>query len=373
MSVFSFSSALAAEMAAETGNEKSTYDKKQLLKLESTVMNQNLTLEKRIQALKKLFGIDDKHGRIKRTFCAWDPLGKAGPIATTIDDQKLRALHYGMDLNVIIFQNEAELIERFTTENSCDAILVRGASAMPFNKFTASIEAVGAFPERRHLQLLTQVMAKPAMAANMSNDKYTVMGVGTIGNSNLYLKDASLKSLTSLKNKSIAVQEIDKGMIEVLNELGAKPKNNDLMSTVQMFANKETQAMVVPTIGYLIIGSGQLGKEVVAIKQPMAQSTIQLIGHTDRFQHGLDQILREDFLFKFDTYARRLDKEISSIPANFWIKASSADNQKLEQIYQTVRIKLRDQGYYDASMLRLARKIRCRFGADNDECSNLAE
>jgi hypothetical protein len=38
-----------------------------------------------------------------------------------------------------------------------------------------------------------------------------------------------------------------------------------------------------------------------------------------------------------------------------------------------VRIKLRDQGFYDASMLRLARKIRCRFEPTNQECTNPVE
>ena len=67
--------------------------KKRIAKLESTVMNPNLPLEKRIRALRKLYAGDFKSGKIERTFCVWDPLGRAGPISSTVNDQKLRSMH----------------------------------------------------------------------------------------------------------------------------------------------------------------------------------------------------------------------------------------------------------------------------------------
>lgn len=358
---------------AAPASKNPNLDERTRLKLESTVMNQNLTLEKRIRALKKLYNDRTVNGRIERTFCVWDPLGKAGPIAATTDDQTLRSLHYGMTLNIQIFQNEQELINRFLTEKSCDAILVRGAAAMAFNKFSATIEAVGALPERKHLQLLMQVLANPSMGKRLTNDNYTVMGVATMGDSYVFMENKSLTSLTSLNGKSVAVQNTDKGMIKLIKAVGATPLEGDMMGAVQTFADNKVPSMLSPAIGYLVMGAGQMGDEIGALSTPIAQSTMQLIGRSEEFPPELAQILREDFLFKFESYARRVDKEISLVADSFWITPPEEDKATLANIYQNVRVELRDQGFYDASMLRLARKIRCRFEPTNQECVNPVE
>ena len=366
--VMACSSALAAPAA-----KNPDLDPQKRTKLESTVMNQNLTLEKRIRALKELYNDRTVNGQIERTICVWDPLGKAGPIAAATNDQTLRSMHYGMKLDIIIFQNEKTLITTFLKENSCDAILVRGAATKPFNKFSATIEALGALPERRHLQLLMQVLANPSMSKRLTNDDYTIMGVATIGDSYVFMEDKSVNSLLSMSGQNIAVQNTDYGMIELVKAVGATPTEGDMMASVQTFADKKVPAMISPAIGYLVMGAGQLGKEIGAITKPVAQSTMQLIGRTEQFPPELAQILREDFLFKFDNYARRVDREISLVADSFWITPPEKDKEKLADVYQGVRIKLRDQGYYDASMLRLARKIRCRFEPTQSECINPVE
>ena len=85
--------------------------------LEAAVLNQNLPLEKRIKALKTLLSSEMTDGKLPRTFCIWDPIGKAGPIATAAKDQVLRSLHYGMQLTIDVFQNEQEMVDTFVSKN----------------------------------------------------------------------------------------------------------------------------------------------------------------------------------------------------------------------------------------------------------------
>ncbi|MEE3208364.1 MAG: putative solute-binding protein, partial [Pseudomonadota bacterium] len=144
--------------------------------LEAAVLNPNLPLEKRIRALKTLLSDEMTDGRLHRTFCIWDPISKAGPIASTAKDQVLRSLHYGMQLTIEVFQNEQEMVDTFVNKKTCDAILVRGATAQRFNRFLATTEAPGALPDRQHLQLLAQVLAKPEIADHMTNGQYTALG-----------------------------------------------------------------------------------------------------------------------------------------------------------------------------------------------------
>lgn len=342
-------------------------------KLEATVMNPNLPLEKRIRALKKLQVDEMVGGRILRTFCVWDPLGKAGPISSTVDDQKLRSLHYGMDLTVITFQDEVELLEALRTDDRCDAALIRGSVAMEFNKFAGTIEAIGGMRQREQVHLLMQVLANPRMASRLTDDKYTVLGVATMGASYRFTSDRSKRSLADFKNQLLAVESIDPSRSEFVSAIGANPANGSMMSNVQSYADGKVKGMISPIIAYLVMGTGQISRDVGIFDTPVAQSTIQLIGHTEKFPPGLAQILREDFLFKFDNYARRVDNEMALIPGEFWMKDTKADVQKMEQIALDVRLKLREEGYYDPAMLRLQRKIRCKFEPARSECTNPKE
>jgi hypothetical protein len=342
-------------------------------KLEATVMNPNLPLEKRIRALKKLQVDEMVGGRILRTFCVWDPLGKAGPISSTVDDQKLRSLHYGMDLTVITFQDEVELLDALRTDDRCDAALIRGSVAMEFNKFAGTIEAIGGMRQREQVHLLMQVLANPRMASRLTDDKYTVLGVATMGASYRFTSDRSKRSLADFKNQLLAVESIDPSRSEFVSAIGANPVNGSMMSNVQSYADGKVKGMISPIIAYLVMGTGQISRDVGIFDTPVAQSTIQLIGHTEKFPPGLAQILREDFLFKFDNYARRVDNEMALIPGEFWMKDTKADVQKMEQIALDVRLKLREEGYYDPAMLRLQRKIRCKFEPARSECTNPKE
>ncbi len=342
-------------------------------KLEATVMNPNLPLEKRIRALKKLQVDEMVGGRILRTFCVWDPLGKAGPISSTVDDQKLRSLHYGMDLTVITFQDEVELLDALRTDDRCDAALIRGSVAMEFNKFAGTIEAIGGMRQREQVHLLMQVLANPRMASRLTDDKYTVLGVATMGASYRFTSDRSKRSLADFKNQLLAVESIDPSRSEFVSAIGANPANGSMMSNVQSYADGKVKGMISPIIAYLVMGTGQISRDVGIFDTPVAQSTIQLIGHTEKFPPGLAQILREDFLFKFDNYARRVDNEMALIPGEFWMKDTKADVQKMEQIALDVRLKLREEGYYDPAMLRLQRKIRCKFEPARSECTNPKE
>ncbi|MEQ3694116.1 MAG: putative solute-binding protein [Thalassolituus sp.] len=342
-------------------------------KLEATVMNPNLPLEKRIRALKKLQVDEMVGGRILRTFCVWDPLGKAGPISSTVDDQKLRSLHYGMDLTVITFQDEVELLDALRTDDRCDAALIRGSVAMEFNKFAGTIEAIGGMRQREQVHLLMQVLANPRMASRLTDDKYTVLGVATMGASYRFTSDRSKRSLADFKNQLMAVESIDPSRSEFVSAIGANPANGSMMSNVQSYADGKVKGMISPIIAYLVMGTGQISRDVGIFDTPVAQSTIQLIGHTEKFPPGLAQILREDFLFKFDNYARRVDNEMALIPGEFWMKDTKSDVQKMEQIALDVRLKLREEGYYDPAMLRLQRKIRCKFEPARSECTNPKE
>jgi len=244
---------------------------------------------------------------------------------------------------------------------------------MEFNRFSGTIEAIGALPERKHLQLLMQVFTSPRMNKYMSDGQYTVMGVATIGGNYAFMGNKSLTSLSDLKGRRVAVQTIENPMKELALHYGAIPIEGEMMANVQTYADKKVDSMFSTAISYLVMGSGQTGQETGVLRNPLSQSTMQLIGRTEQFPDELAQLLREDFLLKFDNYSGRVDNEMDQVPAEFWIETPDNETQKLKDTTREVRIAMRDNGYYDATMLRISRKIRCRFDPENSECTDPIE
>lgn len=359
----------ASDTSVENRHSKAQSD----ARLKAAIMSQNIPLEKRVKALKELYHDRTVDGRIHRHFCIWDPLGKLGPIASTVQDQTVRSVHYGLDASITVFNSEQELIDNFKQEKTCDAILVRGAIAREFNKFSGTIEAIGALPERKHLQLLMQVFTNPRLNRYMTDGEYTVMGFATIGGNYTFMRDKAYTSLSELKGKQVAVQAIESPMKALVNQYGGTPIEGGMMRNVLAYTDERVSSMISTAIAYLVMGSGQSGDSTGVLRNPLSQSTMQLIGRAEQFPDELAQLLREDFLLKFSSYAGRVDKEMNLVPDEFWIETPLEETEKLENIAREIRLAMRENGYYDGTMLRIARKIRCRFNPEKAECVDPVE
>ena len=359
--------------SAAPGDPAQSLEERRMQKLEDTVMNSNLPLEKRIRALRRILSDEMIGGRITRTFCLWDPLGKSGPVASTADDQKLRSLHYGMELEFTIYQDEQELLKDFKAGDTCDAALVRGHQAIQFNRFAGTIEAVGAVKDRKQLQVLVQLMANPKLAPKLTDGEYTVLGVVSVGENYVFTSDRTLRDVTDLRGQRVGVEAQYPEYVDLIRRLGGTPVPGTMLENVQKFSKGDISNMISPVAGYLVMRDGGNENSTGIIKSPLATSTVHLIGYAERFPIGLAQILREDFLFKFDSYTNRLDREMSIIPESMWLTPDPLKVQQVETAMQQVRLEKRSEGVYDPFMLTLQRKIRCKFDPTRDECRNPVE
>ncbi len=347
-------------------------DSKQQDKLQATVMSQNLPLEKRIRALKKLYADQLENGKINRSFCVWDMLGKAGPVFAAVDDQRLRSLHYGLNLTLVAYKDEDSLVDALTS-GQCDAALISGSRALSFNRFAGTLEALGGIPDVQHLQMLMQVVASPKMADKLQQGDYVVLGVASLGENYAYSGNPALNTFAGMAGKDLVVPDNDVSLQALAGQLKANARSGGLLSSVDQFVTGQAEAMLAPLVAYHVAGAGKAQAGMGIMKMPVSQSTIQLIGRSERFPIGLAQILREDFLFKFDNYVKRVEKERANIAASFWIDVP-ADEQAREQArLRELRIALRDKGVYDPLMLKLQRKIRCKVDSTRNECLNPVE
>ncbi|MEK9765962.1 MAG: putative solute-binding protein, partial [Thalassolituus sp.] len=150
--------------------------------LRKIAMNSDAELMDRILALKEMYRhmLNDDGSVPSRIVCIWDPIGKNGPIYAAAQDQVTRLLEWDIYVDLRVYTNEAVLTEDFKA-GQCDAALMTGMRARSFNKYTGTLDAIGALPETRQLKLLFNAITQPKNSEQMVSGNYVVMGYAPAG------------------------------------------------------------------------------------------------------------------------------------------------------------------------------------------------
>ena len=110
-------------------------------------LNAEMPVNERMKAIARLSGIDKlpEGQRLKRVICIWDLVGRNGPIFGAAMEARAQALEFGVELEMVPYTNEGVMVEEFKA-GRCDAALMSGLRARQFNKYTGTIDAIGAVP-----------------------------------------------------------------------------------------------------------------------------------------------------------------------------------------------------------------------------------
>lgn len=342
--------------------------------LKATAMNQKLTRAERIAAIKTLypeFGDDSK--LVTRKLCVWDVVGRSGPIYASAQDQQAKLLELGVKVELAAYTSEGVLSEDLQA-GQCDAALFTGIRARSFNKFTGTIDAVGAIPTSKHMNLLMQVLSHPSNAEKMVEGKYVVMGAAPMGAVYFFVNDRSINTISKAAGKRVAVMDYDSVQTEMVLGFGASPVPTSIVNAGSKFNNRVVDVLPSPLVAYhmmeLYKGIGDTGG---IVNYPFTQITLQLVGLTNKFPNEVAQLIREDFFSRFNEIEDMVAKQVGEVPDSAWIEIPEGDKAEYQRTMQDARITLRDRGYYNADMLTLQRKVRCKFEPARSECTNPVE
>ena len=304
----------------------------------------------------------------KRTFCVYDPLGANGSIYGMTKDYSTIALEWGVDFHLRAYTDEKIAVDDFKAEQ-CDAVLMTGARARPFNKFTATVEAIGGVPSDDVMRTLVNTIASPKAAKFMTEGRYEVAGILPAGPIYLFLRDRTVDSVEELSGKRIATIEYDEPSMKLVNHVGASVVPSNSANFSGKFNNGSVDAAYAPAVAYkpLEMYKG-LGTKGGILRFNLAYLDFQLILHKDRFPAEFGQKSRLKIASVFDRMRGFIDKDTAEIDPKYWVDLSKDDHDKYNQMLRNVRISLRDEGVYDANMLRLMRKLRCAETPAAAEC-----
>ena len=139
---------------------------------------------------------------VRRTLCVWDLMGANGDTFAIMKDYRIAAAAWGVDLKLKAYSDEKIATEDFRV-GQCDAAVITGLRAKPFNTFVGSLESIGSIPSYRHAKMVVSTISSPKAASLMQQGSYEVAGVLPFGSAYFFLNDRSIDEVGKLAGKKL--------------------------------------------------------------------------------------------------------------------------------------------------------------------------
>ncbi len=317
---------------------------------------------------------DEAGGAVKRTLCVYDPGGASGDIFARERDHRTAALALGVDFDLKPYTDERTAAEDFKA-GQCHAALLTGTRVRRFQKFAGTFEAVGALPTYGELEKLVNTVSSPKAAKLLTSGEYEVAGIAPGGAIYLYVSDRTVDTVEELAGKRIATLAYDDASRFMVRTVGSSMVSADVGTFAGMFNNGSVDACYAPATAYRVLELYKgVGTKGGVIRYPLAQLTLQLLIRTGDFPAGFGQATREYYARRFDADLRIVRAAESSIEPSHWVEIPEDHKAEYAERFLDVRVRLRDDmGLYDATALKLMRKLRCRRDATRAECAQNRE
>lgn len=309
-----------------------------------------------------------------RTICVYDPAGRSGDYFNLMSDYATQASNWGFEVQVQPYTDEETAAKDYEAQK-CDGVVATGVRLQRFNRFASTIEAVGALPDYRHLRRMVKTLATSAGAAKgLSRNGNATVGFIPVGAAYLLVRDRSVDTVSELAGKRIATMDYDDASKFMVNRVGAIMVPADLGSIGPKFNNGDVDACYVsaPAFRPFELHRG-LGSSGGIIRAPLAQATLQVMLRQDRFSAEFLSKSRADLYGRFDGALAIVERAEADIPSQYWVDVPDERLQEWGDMFQGVRVSLRDQGSYNGSMLGVMKRLRCGIDASRGECAENKE
>lgn len=313
------------------------------------------------------------YGAEKRTLCVFDPLGAYGDTFGLLKQYAKLVKPQGVDFELKPYTDEAIAANDFLG-SACDAAVLTGTRARNFNKFTGTIEAIGALPEYDHVKALLKFLSNDKLSKYMKNERYEIAGIYPVGAVYLFVNDRSIDTASELAGKRLATMSFDDAANTMVKHVGAAPVSSDITTFAGKFNNGSVDVCYAPSLAYnaFELYKGLEPKGGI-IRFPLAQMNAQIILKNDRFPEGFGLASREVVKEQARQAFTLIEQQDQSIAGKWWVDIPEEDKEQYMEMFRGVRIQLAKDETYHPSMLKLMKKIRCANDASHSECTRDGE
>ena len=307
---------------------------------------------------------------LERSFCVFDPVGANGPLFAITKEFQPVAMQRGIRLNLRAYTDEKVAAEDFKA-GQCDAVLLTGTRAREFNKFTGSLEAMGAVPGEQEMRLLYNTLSQPQARQFLVEGPYEVAGVFPGGAIYLHTRDRNVDSVEKLQGKRIATLDYDSASVRMVRHVGASVVGSNSANFAGKFNNGSVDLAYAPAVAYqpLELYKGVNTKGGV-FKYALGYMNFQVIIHRDRFPDDAGQMVRDESIKRIDQAYEIIAEAEAGIPEEVWMHPPREDVAEYDRMLRQVRLSLLEDGVYDERAIKLMRAIRCRVDGSRSECAS---
>lgn len=312
-------------------------------------------------------------------FCLFDIMGNSGDITSVARDLALEARKWNLIVDLKVYTDERVAAEDFKS-GQCEAVAISTMRAKQFNRMVGSIDAPGNLPTYQHTKTLLRLLANPTLASLAINGRYQIAAIVPIGAVYVMVNDRNINSLEKAAGKRVVVLDWDKSQSQMIAAIGAQPVPSDISSYGGKFNNGQADIIAAPAMAYkpLELYKG-IGKKGGVIRFPLLQATGSVVIRRDLLLPKIPDLdarlaqLRDYGMTKLDVMVDLLAKSDKEIPDNMWIDLPKSEQERYARMLRQARIHLMQEGVYDATMMNILKRVRCRHDPANEECSTFDE
>ena len=304
-----------------------------------------------------------------KNMCVFDLLGANGPYFAEMKDYQTAALNWGAELTLKPYTSERVAAEDFKS-GVCDAVVFTGIQARQFNNFTGSLDTIGAISNYQLLESVIKTISSKKAEKLMISDNYEVAGIFPGGAAYMFVKDRTIDTVGELAGKRIAILDSDPAQIDMVTFVGASPVGSTIANMYSQFNNGSVDVTYGPAIVYeaMELYKGLEPKGGV-IRFPLAQLTIQILIHKNKFLEGFGQQSRDFSFGRFGRLIEMVKNSEQKIDKKWWVTIPDSDMTNYNEVFRQARLRLRDKGIYNGKMLTIIRRLRCDDNLKLSECS----
>jgi len=303
------------------------------------------------------------------TMCVFDPQGTNGLMYGSFQQFRIQAMNWGVKLELKPYRDDRIAVEDFKA-GVCDLVNMPGIRARAFNKFTGTIDSIGAIPDYAHLKMIIDTLASEKAAPLMINGDYEVVSIIPAGAIYLFVHDKAVHTPETMAGKTIGVLDNVPELPQLVALAGMTPVASSITNLYSKFNNRSIDITAGPAVIYgpmeLYRGMDPDGG---VLNYPFMQATIQVVGRYSKLPAGFGAEARRQSSEVFRQALDVIEASEAQIPEKYWVRIPQVDSIAWSEVFRQSRIELRDKGIYDAKALKLFRKVRCNLTPVLPECT----
>lgn len=302
--------------------------------------------------------------------CVWDPVGSTGPFIAFLKETKLKAISWGIELQLEAYTDEKVAANDFKS-GVCDAVFLTNLLGKDFVPFSSAFGSPGGIRSLEGLKTLSATLNNPKATKLIRHEKYEVAGLYPIGEIYPFTRDRSDIRISNIAGKKVAILNGDVASTKFVETVGASPVHTSLATWAGQFNNGNLDVMFGPALAYntfeLYKGLGENGG---IVKFNILYAVMQMVINIEQTPEGLGKHFRSHALTRFDELEGTVAQAESEIPTKYWVELDETNKKEYEEMVKRVRLSLRDEKAYDSKAITLLWKIRCKYDPALTECAS---